>query len=96
VSNFLLQKPNFSSPSKPNDLLCMGLLNTELATTFSIFWGFHNLCATLNHMYYEKLCPRKLDWHANRSSWKLLCNKGTTTLRKYDELIIKMSCQNIS
>ncbi len=46
--------------------------------------------------HYEKLCPRRLDWHATRLSQKLLCNYGTTTIWKYDELIIKMPRQNIS
>jgi hypothetical protein len=46
--------------------------------------------------HYEKSCLRRLDWHVTRLSRKLLCNLGTTTIWKYDELIIKMSHQNIS
>lgn len=37
VSNFLLQDLNFSSHSKPNDLLCMGLPKIKPTTTFAIF-----------------------------------------------------------
>ncbi len=48
-------------------------------------------CLHSSPCHCEKLCPQKLDSHATKSSQKLLCNQGTTTLWKYNELIIKMS-----
>ncbi len=65
---------------------------------FWVFIIFHKCISGENiaHLHYEKSCSWGLDWHATRSSQKLLCNQGTTIVWKYNELIIKMPRQNIS
>jgi hypothetical protein len=92
-----LVKPLLTKFKLTNKVItCVKNKGKNLATlNFSLSYVVY--CGVLQlERHYEKSCLWRLDWHATRLSWKLLCNLGTTIVWKYDELIIKMSHQNIS
>ncbi len=77
--------------TSPKSCSSLTTTSTILPTTLDVavsLLAFVVILLIISH--YEKSCPWKLKWHATRSSRKLLCNKGTNTIWKYNELTIKM------